>query len=137
MDFSDETEIDAGTAAAIAADMKALAHADGIVHGRELALVVEFETGIPAGTAPATEITAPSAVRAWAHSMVMLALADGHIADEEKATIYRLAAARGISQSDVDAASADVKRQFLANFSGVTVFKDAVAEIARGLGLEA
>lgn len=136
MDFADETEIEAGVAAAIAADMKAVAQADGVVHGRELALVVEFESTIPAGTVPAARITDPAGIRAWAHSMIMLALADGRIGDDEKAKILDLAAQRGIAAADVEAATGDVKRQFLATFSGVNVFRDAVAEIARDLGVD-
>jgi uncharacterized membrane protein YebE (DUF533 family) len=131
-------DLDAKTAAAIAAGMRKVAVADGeALHPNELSLIAEFEKDLPDGT-PATSVAIWDAqVRSvYLKSLVMVALADGQISDTERAVIEDLALGVGADQADVVSAMNDVKQEFLAVFSGVTHFRDQVEQVAEELGVE-
>lgn len=124
-------DVDGPAAAVIAAGMKAVARADGDVHPRELEMIHAFETevgvdGVPdARSSLATEGLQETYVR----SLVMVALADGVVSDEERRVIQALTAAVGIDTATLDRLTREVKEWFLARFDGVSVFSEAVEAI--------
>lgn len=134
--FGASLELDAATARRIGDDMLRVALADGDVHPRELALIEGFRAEIPTAEAGAN-LTDPEVRRAWLHSLVLVALADGVVSPEERVVIIRLAEEHAISDVEVDAQIFAAKRWFLEHFSGVTIFREAVADIAAELGVPA
>jgi uncharacterized tellurite resistance protein B-like protein len=132
---SGPVDLDARTAAVIAAGMRRVATADGNIHPNELSLIEDFERDIPEGTEPTATI-GDAAVRAvYLKSLVMVALADGRISDPEQVVIADLAAAVGADDADIEAATAAVKREFISVFKGVTHFRDQVEALASELGV--
>ncbi len=129
------TNLDARGAAIIAAGMRAVARADGVIHQRELNLIASFEAGIPAGAEASGALGDPAAEDAYLWSLIMTALADGVISEAERACINELAEAQQISADRVTAAELHVKRKFLSVFAGVNFFRDSVVRVARDLGL--
>jgi uncharacterized membrane protein YebE (DUF533 family) len=129
-------DLDAKTAAVIAAGMRRVALADGdVMHPNELHLIEAFEEDIPAGT-PANATIGDAAIReVYLKSLVMVALADGRISDNEHAVIADLAAAVGADGADVARTTEAVKREFLAVFDGVTHFREQVQAVADELGV--
>lgn len=128
-------DLDARTAAVIAAGMRRVAIADGNIHPNELSLIEDFERDIPAGT-EATATIGDATIRAiYLKSLVMVALADGRISDPEKSVILDLAASVGADDADVAAATQEVKREFISVFKGVTHFRDQVEALAVEMGI--
>lgn len=133
----DTVDVDAAAAFVIAAGMRAVAEADGVVRPSELALIEAFERGLP--EPPATlqaKLGDPLVVDSYLRSLVMVALADGQISPVEHDVIVKLAEAQGIGIGDLERVIYDVKRTFLDFFDGVTVFSDARRQIAAELGLD-
>lgn len=130
-------DLDAKTAAAIAAGMRKVAIADGDeLHPNELSLIEEFEKDIPSGTDANLAISDASVREVYLKSLVMVALADGRISAVEREVIEDLARSVGADNDDVSQAMQSVKREFLAVFSGVTHFRDQVEQVARDLDSE-
>lgn len=127
--------LDARGAAIVAAGMRAVARADGVIHQRELNLIASFEASIPSEQGASGPLGDPACEDAYLWSLVMTALADGVISDAERACIAALAEEQGISPDRVAAAELQVKRKFLSVFAGVNFFRDSVLRVARDLGL--
>lgn len=128
-------DIDAASAAVIASGMKAVALADGVMHHRELALISAFEADLPAAESGAVLAAGADVRHAYLQSLIFVALADGRISDEELAVIRELTAANGFAPGAVDDEILASKRRFLGVFAGVTVFREAVVDVARELGI--
>jgi len=128
-------KLDADEAATIAAGMRVVALADGHVHPRELALIEGFASGIPADASDEVVLATSELQEVYLRSLIFVALADGKVSEPEERTIAELMAPYGYGMERVMERVLDVKREFLAAFSGVRVFRDAVVEIAAELGL--
>ena len=130
--------IDAGTAALIAADLRRVAEIDGHLHARELSLIEAFEREIPESSENTPETFESDEIRqAYLRSLIMLAMADGDIAEEERNLIVTLAAGHGLSEQDVESTIETIKSEFLSIFSGVNLFRQSLMGLAEGMGLDA
>ena len=130
--------IDASTAAVIAEDLRRIAEIDGHLHERELSLIAAFEREIPASTESENVVFESDEIRgAYLRSLIMLALADGEIADEEQTLIFQLAEKRGISNEEVEAATSKIKKEFFSIFAGVKLFRQSLMGLAEGMGMSA
>ena len=130
--------IDASTAAVIARDLRRVAEIDGHMHERELSLIEAFEREIPDTTVSDDAIFESEEIRsAYLRSLIMLALADGEIADEEQALILQLAERRGISNDEVETATVNIKKEFFSIFAGVKLFRQSLMGLAQGMGMDA
>lgn len=129
-----DVDLDASAAAAIAHGMRAVAQADGMIHQRELSLIAAFEAELPSDGVPGPLSDAASR-QAFLRSLIMVALADGVITDQEEQVIGELCDAHGIGRGEVHTETLEVKRWFLQAFSGVHIFRDAVIRVAKDLGL--
>lgn len=137
MELNPAPDLDANTAAVIAAGMRRVALADGdVMHPNELSLIEQFEKDIPEGTEPNATIRDASVRNVYLKSLVMVALADGRISEIENEVIADLARAVGADDDDLSVVTESVKREFLAIFSGVTHFRDQVQALAKELGVE-
>ncbi len=137
MELNPAPDLDANTAAVIAAGMRRVALADGdVMHPNELSLIEQFEKDIPEGTKPIATIRDASVRNVYLKSLVMVALADGRISETENEVIADLAKAVGADDEDLTTVTKAVKREFLAIFSGVTHFRDQVQALAEELGVE-
>jgi uncharacterized membrane protein YebE (DUF533 family) len=133
--FESPVAIDARSAAIIAAGMRAVARADGVIHQRELSLIASFEAEIPPGTPATGKLEDRGVVDAFVRSLIMTALADGVISDAEHDCIAELCAAHGVDASALQEEVLLVKRKFMSTFSGVSLFRESVLRVARDLGL--
>ena len=130
--------IDASTAAVIARDLRRVAEIDGHMHERELSLIEAFEREIPETPISDDAVFESDEIRsAYLRSLIMLALADGEIAEEEQTLILQLAERRGISNDEVEAATTNIKKEFFSIFAGVKLFRQSLMGLAQGLGLNA
>lgn len=137
MKWLDESvRIDASTAAVIAADLRQVAEIDGHLHERELSLIEAFERQIPTEKTGEAKLFDSDEIRAaYLRSLIMLALADGEIADEEHRLILSLAKGHGITSTEVEAATLTIKKEFFSIFSGVKLFHQSLMGIAEGMGM--
>lgn len=134
--MSPSPDIDARTASAIAAAMRAVALADGQLHAGELTLIEAFEADLPDHVDPSgVRITDPAVREVLLHAMVATALADGRMGQAERAVIDELARAHGATLADVEAMLDTVRREMFAHFRGVHHFRDEALAIAHELGL--
>ena len=130
--------IDASTAAVIAEDLRRIAEIDGHLHERELSLIAAFEREIPSSESSESVVFESEEIRgAYLRSLIMLALADGEIADEEQALIFQLAEKRGISNEEVETATSNIKKEFFSIFAGVKLFRQSLMGLAEGMGMNA
>ena len=135
MQLERSVDLDANAAAFIAKGMRAIAIADGHVHPRELALIEAFEADLPS-LEVADNLKLPGeAAAVYVQSLVLVALADGVVSDDEREVIASLAKAQGYSKVMVDHEIVEAKRWFLSAFKGVRIFRDALLLIASDLGL--
>lgn len=133
--FETDVPIDAASAAVIARGMRLVARADGLIHQRELSLIATFESALPKNAAPNVSVLPAELKSVYIRSLAMVALADGRISDVELQQIVDLAAEQGMDPAEVDTELLAVKRRFLSVFAGVNVFREAVVNVARDLGL--
>ena len=130
--------IDAPTAAIIAHDLRQVAEIDGHLHERELSLIEAFERELPTDSVPQDALLETDEIRkAYLRSLIMLALADGEIAIEEHELILQLAERRGISNEEVEDATAKIKKEFFSIFAGVKLFRQSLMGLAEGMGMSA
>jgi len=128
--------INASTASLIAKDLRLVAEIDGHLHERELSLIEAFEREIPGDEVVEDSAFESEEIRgAYLRSLIMLALADGEIAEEEQTLILKLAESRGISSETVESATADITKEFFSIFSGVKLFRQSLMGLAGGMGL--
>lgn len=135
--FDPDLDIDARTAAAIAAGMLAVALADGEVHPRELEMIQGFKDAIPDEVDPSgVAITDDAVRRVLVQSLVMVALADGAISEVERATIREISRAHGASDAVIAEVEAEVRRAMFAQLRGASHFRDDALAVAAELGLD-
>jgi uncharacterized membrane protein YebE (DUF533 family) len=133
--FETSVPIDARSAAIIAAGMRAVARADGVIHQRELSLIASFEAEIPPGTLATGPLEDAAVAEAFVRSLLMTALADGTISDAEQVCIAELCEAHGVDAKVLEVETLNVKRRFLSVFAGVSLFRESVLRVAKDLGL--
>jgi tellurite resistance protein len=133
--LSGDVELSAAEAACIAHAMREVAQADGSIHQRELALIAQFEAELPADARPAETLGSQKVRQAFLRSVLLVALADGVITEDEERVIGAMCEAQGIGRGEIHAETLEVKRWFLSTFRGVQIFQDAVVRVAENLGL--
>lgn len=137
MEMNAGLDLDARTAAVIAQGMRKVAKADGdVMHPNELSLIEAFESEIPEGTEANASIGDAATREVYLKSLIMVALADGRISENEQAVIDDLALSVGADAEDVSRTTSSVKKEFLSVFDGVTHFRDQVASVAEELGVD-
>lgn len=130
-------DVDAATAAVIAAAMRRVASADGEVHPREIDLVEELERAIPPNTTVDPHLRLRGDARhVLLRSCALLALADGQVSEKELEVIHEIASAHGASWVEVEAAIVEGKRWFIRHFRGVVRFRESVVRIAQELEID-
>lgn len=144
-----DIEVSMDQAACIAQAMMKVAEIGG-VHARERELITRFyqscaaEAGAPDAnltdlsySAERTRATldSPEHLQALFKSCYFVAFADGALSRDEQEAIEALGEELGASASDLERWRTEVALSLLAQFKGVTLFKDRVMEIGRGLGL--
>ena len=130
-------DLDAAAAQTIAAGMREIAAIDG-THAREDALIDAFASGLPSSASGVDLSTLPTDdhKEAFMKSLVLVAFADGQLSDGERAIIEQYASELGLEASAVTGIVTHVASVLLSKFAGVKVYRDQVAEIGRGLGLD-
>ena len=123
-------------AAVIGRDMRLVAEADGVLHARELSLIDVYMDAIgdrlPEGFAA---IDTEALKRTYVRSLVMVALADGKVSEEEHALIVRLCANIGVTAARIEQAIDEAKKEFMSIFSGLQVFRESMRGVGHELGL--
>lgn len=133
---TDDTALDARAAAAIAAGMKAVALADGEPHPRELAMIDAFVGELPADIDVSGVRFDDAGTRGvLLHSLFLVALADGHLGADERATIEEIGRAHGADLAEFDAAEQTVRKTLLGTLRGVRVFREQALAVADDLGI--
>lgn len=98
-----DRELDARSAAVIAAGMMAVALADGEAHPREVEMIEAFRKELPEGVDPSGVVLEdPWEREVFVRSLLMVAVADGTVSDGERQVIRELARAHGVDASQVD-----------------------------------
>ncbi len=130
-------DLDAAAAQTIAAGMREIAAIDG-AHAREDALIDAFASGLPAGAGSVdlTSLPTDDHKEAFMKSLVLVAFADGQLSAGERAVIERYATELGLDASTITGIVTHVASVLLSKFAGVKVYRDQVAEIGKGLGLD-
>ena len=131
-----EPVIDDALAALLAQDMLRLAHADGHVHPRELALVEAFAAQVPPDAPTDVALDTEVLRTTYVRSLVILALSDGSLADEESALIVELASARGIPADEVARITHLLKLQFYGAADEQRAFRASLRAAAAAWGGE-
>lgn len=147
MNFFSEIQLDSPQAEAIARGLYAIAHVDG-VHAREEALVAAFwaDSGgsaqalsdlsrreAPTGEELGAVLGSPELRRLFIKTGLLLALADGHVSDGERALLGRYAEALGLG-AEMPHLEEQVKEYLLSHLSHIQNV-EAVAQVARKLEL--
>jgi tellurite resistance protein len=132
-----DMEVDGRTAAVIAAGMQAVALADGEAHPREMALIQGFRQQLPAGVDPSGVVLEDDRLRdVFVRFLVLVALVDGDLKAQERATISELAQAHGVSSDRVEQIVGEVRREMFSAFEGVSAFREQALGEADRLGLD-
>ena len=128
--------IDAAVAAAIADDLQVIAEADGEVHERESALIEAFRSGIPPGAdASKSDFSAASTQRTYIRSLLLLALADGELRDEETDMIATLARQRGVAAEEVMSITRALTLEFYGTYGGASGMREDLRQAAASAGV--
>jgi hypothetical protein len=137
MRWMDEAVVlDEAAAAVIGRDMRIVAEADGILHVRELSLIDAFVKSLPDEDAGEYACINTDALRlTYLRSLVMVALADGKISEEEHAVILVLAAKVDLSAEAVEEVLEEAKREFMSIFAGLKLFRDSMRTVGQDMGL--
>jgi uncharacterized membrane protein YebE (DUF533 family) len=134
--LNESVVLDEEAAAIIGRDMRVVAEADGVLHARELSLIDAYVHELPVSDPVGYEaIVSGDLGTTYLRSLVMVALADGKISEEEHSVIIELCANVGLSASEVDEAIAEAKKEFLSIFSGLKLFRDSMRNVGQDLGL--
>jgi len=138
--FERTMSLDAPTAASLAAAMRDVALADG-THPAEEQLIAAFEADVVTpGVAPLASLDAVTDLavqEVFLQSLVLVALADGHISDEERQVIGRYATSFGLSDLEVARCVSDVGGAMLAQLAGVKLFREDAVAVGHAMGLDA
>ncbi|MFK7930325.1 MAG: TerB family tellurite resistance protein [Myxococcota bacterium] len=129
--------IDGPAAAIISAGMRAVAKADGDVHENEMGLIAAFEEGLPKASLQESTgaLGSPELREVYARSLVLVALADGVVSEEEERVIEQLCSAMQVDDDTLARVTIEAKQWFMQQFAGVTIFREAVEKIAAELGV--
>ncbi len=130
--------IDARAAWTIANAMREVANADGD-HPNELALITAFEQELPPGASDGVALDAlnnSEAKEVFLKSLVLVAMADGRMSEEEVAVIRGYSSQLGLDEHSLTDVIQQVSVMMLGHFAGVTHFKDQASAIGRALGLD-
>ena len=127
--------LDTAAAQTIAAAMREVARADGN-HPREEALIASFAEGLPpGGTVDLGTIRTAEQREAFVKSLLLVAFADGAVSPVEGSVIRGYIADLGLSESDLAQATSDVAQALLGQLSGAHIFRAAVVDLGRAMGL--
>ena len=134
---SSEVDLDAAAAHTIAAGMREVAACDG-THPREAELIDAFEAQVPGarGEVDLSTLSTPAHQEAFLKSLVLVAFADGHVSDAERAVIGRYADALGLDGAVRTKAWTDVASSLLSVFSGVRTYRAQVVALGESMGLD-
>jgi hypothetical protein len=138
MTQSPATELDARAAWTIATAMREVANADG-EHPNELALITAFEMELPPGASDGVDLDALDTAEAkevFLKSLVLVALADGRMSEEEVLIIRGYSSQLGLDEAALTDVIQQVSVMMLGQFAGVTHFRDQANAIGRALGLD-
>ena len=129
--------LESALAALIAEDLRALAAVDGEVHEREQSLIEAFSMSIPEGAKPDDAVLdTPHLQKTYVRSLVMLALADGDLTEDEHGLIVALAERRGVPRAEVDRIIEHLGVQFYGSLEAARAFRSELREAARASGLQ-
>ena len=107
--------VDLALVACMASDLRRMAEADDEMHDREVALVQVFErAGGDAQQAETMQVRGDALQRSYLRALIMLALVDGELAEEELVVLRDISAVRGIPDAVVE----DVLRRAQRDFFG-------------------
>ncbi len=132
------TQLDARAAWTIATAMREVANADG-EHPHELALITAFEMELPEGASEGVDLDAlhtAASKEIFLKSLVLVALADGRMSEEEVVVIHGYSVQLGLDGDALQDIITQVSTMMLGQFSGVTHFRDQANAIGRALGLD-
>jgi uncharacterized tellurite resistance protein B-like protein len=138
-DLHEHFDLDARTARTIAAGMREVAQADGEQHPMELALIQAFEQELPAGEDAEVELAAltnAESKEVFLKSLVLVAMADGRISEEEVVVIRGYADQLDLDEGVLTDLIQQVSVMMLSHFTGVIHFRDQAHAIGRALGLD-
>lgn len=128
--------LESAFAALIAEDLRALAAVDGEVHEREQSLIDAFTMSIPDGVVAADAVLdTPHLQKTYVRSMVMLALADGDLTEDEHGLIVILSERRGVPRAEVDRIIEHLGVQFYGSLEAARTFRSELRTAAREAGL--
>ena len=136
--MDDSVVLDEAAAAVIGRDMRVVAEADGILHVRELSLIDAFVSELPDSDVDVDgygSICTDELRMTYLRSLVMVALADGKVSEEEHEVILELSAKVGLPAATVEKALDEAKREFMSIFSGLKLFRDSMRTVGRDMGL--
>ena len=112
--------------------------ADG-EHPHELALITAFEMELPAGASDGVDLSAlqtSSSKEIFLKSLVLVALADGRMSEEEVLVIRGYSTQLGLDDDALQDIITQVSVMMLEEFAGVTHFREQANAIGRALGLD-
>ncbi len=135
---SPSTELDARAAWTIATAMREVANADG-EHPNELALITAFEMELPEGAGDGVALEAldtDEAKEVFLKSLVLVALADGRMSEEEVQVIRSYSTRLGLAEHVLTDIIQQVSVMMLGHFAGLKHFRDQAQAIGRALGLD-
>jgi uncharacterized tellurite resistance protein B-like protein len=114
-----DRELDARSAAVIAAGMMAVALADGEAHPREVEMIEAFRKELPEGVDPSGVVLEdPWEREVFVRSLLMVAVADGAVSDDEGKVIEELARAHGVSEEQLEGIRREVAMQMAYTLAG-------------------
>ncbi len=104
--------LDARTASAIAAAMRAVALCDGAPDPREMALIDAFEADLPHDVDPTrVTLSTDEAIHSLLHSMWLVAWADGGVTPEERRMVLEIARAHEVPDARIHEAERAVRAE--------------------------
>ena len=134
--INENVVLDEEAAAVIGRDMRLVAEADGILHARELSLIEVYMDAIGDKLPEGFEAIHTDELKVtYLRSLVMVALADGKVSEEEHALIVDLCSNIGLTSAKVEEAIEEAKKEFMSIFSGLQLFRESMRGVGRELGL--
>ncbi len=114
-----ERDLSPRSAAVIAAGMMAVALADGEAHPREVAMIEGFRGELPEDVDPSGVLLEDDWERqVFVRSLLMVALADGKVSEDEERVIAELAQAHGVDADAVGQIRQQVGMQMAYTLAG-------------------
>jgi uncharacterized tellurite resistance protein B-like protein len=114
--------------------MRHVAFADGHLNVRELTLIASFESAL--GARETTGSRLPGDLEeAYVQALLLVAFADGGMTRSERWMIEHLLEEQGIAPSILATHEERVKKLFVDQFAGRSLFRAAVVRVAEDLGM--